>query len=179
MFLVYYPRQLLSGASYSLTVAPILWGIRVCSVWSFLSLIYVFGLDFFIVWVFWSLDWLTVTFVLWLFAHFHRFCILALGHLGAFVFRAFLGSFRFLLVQSTLWSLLYIRLVFFYCLIALFEWSFSFPFKFRLVSFGPRLHGSFGVFEILFVLRDFWSIWGLIMLAIEWNLHVLLYYHHL
>ena len=44
---MYYPRQLVYGASFSLTVAPILWGTRVCFVLTFLGLISVFGFFFF------------------------------------------------------------------------------------------------------------------------------------
>ena len=90
---MYYPRQFISGAIFSLTVAPILWGTRVCSVLSFLSLISVFGLVFSTAWVFWSLVWLTTIFFLWLFARFYRFYILALRHLGVIVRRASLRSF--------------------------------------------------------------------------------------
>ena len=72
---------------------PILWAIRVSCVWCFLGLTCDFDLVFSAVWVHWSLVWLIVTSILWLFAYFFRFYIRALRHLGAFVSRASLGSF--------------------------------------------------------------------------------------
>ena len=60
--------------------------------------------------------------ILWVFAIFYRFHILALGHLVALRVEPSLGVFGLLSVQSTFWLLPCTRLVVVKHFIALFEW---------------------------------------------------------
>ena len=147
MFPLYYPRQFCFGASFILTVAPILWGTRVYLVLSFLSLIWVFGLVFTTAWVFWSLVWLTVSSLPWEF-----FVSISSVNLVIASLHLFGG---FLLSHCVVWVIVSFFIQILPCLV---------------LSLDCTAHlESLGFFSFW---GTFFSIWGLIVVAIEWNLFV-------
>jgi len=99
------PCQSLKSVSCSLTVAPSLWNFPGCLFGSLLSLDFCLVTYFSTTRMCQSFVWLVFTFILRVFASFHRFHILALGHLVAFCIEPSVGVFGSLIVQSTSWLL--------------------------------------------------------------------------
>ena len=167
--------QSLKGASCSLTVTPGLWTFPVCLLGSLLSLDLCLVTSFSIIGVCQSFVWLVLTFILRVFASFHRFHISALGHLVALCIKPSVGVFGSLIVQSTSWLLFCTCSVVvkaFYCIIrAIYLFS-----AWILLGFILGLdHTAIEVFVIFLGLKDRFGVQGLDCVFIEWNLSFLLF----